>query len=330
MSTKTLGIFGLNTSYATFLDYLPPSIEVDGVTVNIQQNPIMYVNPYSKDMIQSNCDYFINIRGDEYDVSRETEMLMGDRCTYIEREPKVQQLTKAFLCDSNIHVDIPICTSSDKERQYEGVDIPEDVEYVILKPMAGAKGECQAIIPVNQLSNFIDGEQFCEIKDLQTHYPDIKFFFSKDWHYDWNDELKNETGFTKSAWMVVPYVTDIHLEFRILRSGDNIRGYIRKRTEINNEMRVSVSGNHTCSDSMFPDYLSDRVTIEKWINFDHIIDFMNQLDFYYGSMDFYIKEDGTVGIFEYCPQHGTALITRDTAKTMCKEYLTYAIRKMMK
>lgn len=321
-----LGVFYLNETYATFVNHLPCNFTTDdGELVEVIVNPTYYIDPFKDgNPFVSNCDVYIWVDDGEV-LDRNYMELIGDKTLKVSRPGKLVESLRAHKASKKYGIQyyLPISYSSNYTNHHHGMVIPEEITKVIFKTMNGARGQGQAILPVELIDVFIGSEPHTKTKDLEKIFPDVKFFPVED------REVTDETfGLVEGAWCIYPYVDDVESEFRILRGGDTLLGYFRTRGDINGETRVITSENHIHGLSSFPDYDEQKKLIEKYIKYSNILGFMNDINFYYGSMDFYITKSGKVGVFEYCPEHGSNLIPPKYMKLLVNSFLKFAVKSL--
>lgn len=349
MSSKvfTIAVTGTRTdadNQATWLYYAPKQVTVKGHTFHLVHGGGSSTDPFSEKGYHCDCDFAIVNDGPDT-IPTEIQTLMGDRCVKVARPYKFEYMTKLWLSTRpyskhKIEVMLPIDWSG-ADNTYHGckANIPSRVTHVILKSMGGARGENQCIVPIDELEAFTGGVEYIPVNRLEEFFPNVKFFYSsshKDTEGHWIDGVM---GFFQEAWLALPYIKGVIEEFRIIRGGDKYVAYIRKRDKINGEDRVVTSSTVPLDSANYPDYFGDmeKLRLVYGVDFKDIIECLDKMGFYTGSVDFYItkdKEGYHIGIFECCSQYGTTYMPLATRKELalgfvefCAEHFLTALEK---
>lgn len=250
------------------------------------------------------CNFDLHIAFTTYAVT-DAQTLYPDRYVHMHRNSKTSQaLELARLVKANkLDIQIPaIYRSTNRNVLSVAIShygVPKG-DVVVVKRENGARGCGQALVPVNQLNDFLSrgGEPFNE---LEKAFPDVHFtpMYSSDGVV--TDEMKNQGYFQNDTVYVSEYVDNIVAEYRVLVGGTTIRCRGREISgdaykQANMDVSRPVSGGS-------PAYVELETLLSPKMAADikALIDVMN---FRYGSIDLYVTEDGQLGIFEYCHQFG--------------------------
>ena len=322
------------TNVATWLANVPDELAVGKHTFKFLHNVPATLQPFRESGYHCQAEFMLITDGSDT-IKTEVQQLAGGRCIVVNRPYKPEMLVDLFkpAKEYDIEVFLPISLGTVDTEIYQlgKVDIPDWMTHVIVKPMGGARGETQAIIPIDQYGVWASDERDLTPTQLMKRYPEVKHFWGSE-HKNDDGTLADKPGFTKSAFMTVPYVDNVICEFRLLRGGDDYVAYIRTRADINGELRVATSDTQPVLDSHYPDYELDmaKLRADYNLNFSKLMDYLDDVGFLYGSVDFYIREVGDerkLGIFECCPQHGTTYMRVDTQRRLAKGFLEHCCRK---
>lgn len=324
---------------ATWLYHVPRQVTVKGNTFRFIHGVGASTDPFIDKGYHCDCDFAIVNDGSDT-IPTEVQTLMGDRCISVSRPYKFEYMTKLWLCTRpyskhKIEVMLPIAWSGSDDVYQDGkVNYPPQITHVILKSMGGAGGEDQCILPIDELESFTGGERFVPVHRLEEIFPNAKFFYSsahKNPDGTWKEDVM---GFFQSAWMALPYIQHVVQEFRVIRGGNKYVAYIRKRGTINGEDRVVTSSTVPLDSTKYPNYEQDMEELRSvfGVDFDDIIKCLDRMEFYTGSVDFYIVDDDgkyKLGIFECCSQYGTSYMPLTTRKELATGFAELCAEKFL-
>lgn len=323
---------------ATWLNHLPRSIGVNDVTFKFVQGGGVTVTPFEECGYISDHDFMV-VCDTTDTVVKEAQMLMGNRCIEVSRTYKFEYMTNLFLAAKKsslpLEVMLPVAWNSSCGIQQDGrVEFPKWCDRIICKPMGGARGNDQCIVSVELFEAFIKEQHKIPTEELETKFPTVKFFWSKT-HKKPNGEFKEGMfGFFECAWMALPYVPNVYLEFRMIIGGDRFVVYKRNLTTINGESRVETSDTAPLTTENYPDYIADRNELSKKYNIDfsELLRFAHEAGITTGSIDFYLRTDvitgaNVLGVFECCSQYGTAYVPLHTRKLLTHGFAIYCAKK---
>lgn len=232
---------------------------------------------------------------------------------------KLQQYI--FLRDHNIPTPVGIRYVKDYHSRTlaAGNTISNDTP-VMVRSMAGADGVGMFRIPYDVLNS--------ALSFITKHNNDIVGFKKAYSAASISPTLKNTIVHDPNLVFVTEYLTNVKNEYRVAVIGDNITIYKRNRTVKDNELiqaninkdiyfnlpttytMVNDEYDITPSEDMLLDLdLSEKKYIEILSLTRFIIKHLPML---YGSLDFYIRDNGEVGIFEFSNQFGTSVVPTTT------------------
>lgn len=198
-----------------------------------------------------------------------------------------------------------------------------EFDKVIFKPENAANGDRQIVIPYDKYFIFakqvLNGLKLQQVTDNNCSGYATLFVTSNTRNEDMYDKVINPLGV-----VVLPFVEDVVEEYRVLRGGDFIRVAERKLTEDQGFIRVDSSADAIVEGNELNDYEAGRASLERFISLDKVKAFLDDIDFYYGSVDIYIRKRGdeyVVGIFEYSTQHGVVYVSSEDHIQMAQEYI---------
>lgn len=324
MSSKRLvvAIKKHTSSTNTMMYALPPVLTINGVEVLIHYNPLFVRDPFST-KVATNFDLLID---NDYTMSLSPlggiEHLCDKPIVKLMRYSKdeiMYQAAKAGL-KHKIEVVTPYDVVYKGSKTYDQpflMNTPNDVTHVIYKDIYGSNGDAQFIVPIDKVFVFTRDLIKSTFGELKARYPVVKFYGDVD---------DNEQATESFSYAIFPYLPNVTKEYRVLRGGDVLLIAERKIKEEDGLTRVSAAAHTAIEDNFLNDWEQGEKSIKAYIGKHQIIDFMNEIDVLYGSLDLYIRTDvngkTVVGMFEHCPQHGVTYVTNTRHRQLAVGYLT--------
>lgn len=231
------------------------------------------------------------------------ECLFAHRYLHIPKVSKKDQFLKmiGFNKNSPIKLKTPtvfMATRRNSNHKYYELPIANigtpNCDKVVVKHSHGARGSNQLVIQTNMLQTVIKEAQnkdltLGEIKEL---FPDIILTEGSDLELKLLDNYDN--------FVVTEYVPGIQKEWRLLVSGDEI--YHRERVINEGEYpqaNLNVTTYHNTPTVVYKPLSESSIPVEI---IETLQAYVKYIKLPIGSLDLYIEEDGSFGIFEYSQQ----------------------------
>lgn len=245
---------------------------------------------------------------------------------------KLQQYV--FLSDHKIPT--PLCVrylNGVHSRSLSNCSTIDNDTPVIVRSLRGANGLGMFRIPYGVLNS--------ALYFVSLHNNDVDGFKKAYTSASLSPASKDSIVYESNCVIVTEYLTDVKNEYRVVIIGDYITIYKRNRTvkdnelvqaNINKDTYFNIPTTHTmvynnCESTYTEEtqsYLD--LPVEQYNVILSLTRFMiKHLPMVYGSLDFYLKDNGDVGIFEFSNQFGVAVTP--TATTVL--YHTEFIKKLV-
>lgn len=307
---------------------VPPTMSYSDATVEVTHNPDLYVDGSDLDSFLDQYDLVI---AHEKELPRWLEMFLDHhgKLVKVTREDKSVLQMQLYLAATNspIEVHFPFWVTP---WDYKAAHILPDCNKLIAKPVDGARGECQILAPTDLMDAILTMSSDIPVNQLNERFPEATFYFGEE-HYA-QGVLRDDAYFDVSNLMILPYIEDVVSEWRVVVSGSCLHMYRRQIEHTDNGTRIVVAGRHT--------YTVDGLKVENeeealalnviehtgdtctsvWRELREVI---KGAGITLGSVDVYVRADGTVGIFEWCPQFGTLYSDREQRRQLGIDFVTY-------
>ena len=328
-------VLGIRNSGVNNIYQLPPHLTIDDVDVLIHFNPMVRLEG---NRFSCNCDIALDLTnpGDDPDVL--LEAALDDQYYHIPRLRKSHQYAKllsarnrageSFLAELVIP---PMLTASitahggrntmnpiDRLGSSFGLGAGEVIERMVVKPENGARGQGQALVPIDQLRPFFN-DLGLPLSELKKRYPDVVFT-----KHDPNGQEKEEDPKLADlgTWTITEYIDDIDEEYRVLIAGDKI--YISSRDRSKGEFpQANVDLDMIPEDKEFSEIQSSNPLHSL------VADIANVFNLRLGSIDLFKTTADCYGFFECCPQFGLIPMPHDEAFKIHHDFLRWLVNRYL-
>lgn len=324
MSSKRLvvAIKKHTSSTNTMMYALPPVLTINGVEVFIHYNPLFVRDPFTT-AIKTNFDLLID---NDYTMSPSPiggiEHLCDKPIVKLTRYSKDEIMYRAAKAGlkHKIEVVTPYDVVRKGSKTYDQPflgNTPRDVTHVIYKDIYGSNGDAQFIVPIDKVYVFTRDLIKSTFGQLKSRYPVVKFYGDVD-----DDELATQYF----SYAIFPYLPNVTKEYRVLRGGDKLLIAQRKIKEEDGLTRVAAAAHTSVDDNYLNDWEQGEKSLKTYITRQQVLDFMDDIDVQYGSLDLYIRTNAegktVIGMFEHCPQHGVTYVSNKNHYALALGYLT--------
>lgn len=284
----------------TLVDNFPPSVVINGTKFMVHYAPKMIPDPRSVTGYALNCDYLLDLHHDTVDPFP-LRSLLGNEYIELKYENKMTQLirchrTKVRERLDTIEVNVPIdrLLEDNCDRRLTAIATPAD--RFMIKPNIGASSARQLVLPAHYYDAF---HQNWNAQSINSHCENFPGAFASSTSGSKEDgvQLSDDS-------IVVPFIPDIEMEYRLLVGGDTMLVYQRSLTNKDGYSRVCTSDEEKLS--------GDEIVLES-IEKTAFFSEQEKIDlrkltigtgFNYGSYDLYRTRTGKLGVFEYSPNFG--------------------------
>ena len=210
------------------------------------------------------------------------------------RLSKPDQLHRARLSCLDIRIPKLYETGNFTKKHYPALAGLISAPVCLVKENNGACGRGQALVPIHQLSCFMQNiSSSPSLGKLKEMYPDVVFGSSM---YDMGDDSEA----FQDRVHVCEYIDNVESEYRVLFFGDLV--YVIKRNKVEKEGYFTQAN---MGYDIIEGPMVDAVTLSDILDKPHIdliAKLIKVIDLPFGSIDLFIDTDGKLGMFEYSTQ----------------------------